>query len=40
MEATDLAVQLGLCVYFDRVLYRSDVFIVIAVQQTIKSTIN
>lgn len=40
MEATDLAAELGICVYFDRVLYRRDIFLAIAFQQTIKSTID
>jgi hypothetical protein len=29
MEATDLAAKLGVCVYFDRVLYCRDVFLAI-----------
>ena len=39
MEAADLAAELGICVYFDSVLYRSDIFLAIAFQQTIKPTI-
>jgi len=30
MEATNLAVKLGLCIYFDPILYRSDIFLVTA----------
>lgn len=40
MEAADLAAKLGICVYFDSVLYRGDVFLAIADQQTIKLTID
>jgi hypothetical protein len=32
MEATNLAVKLGLCVYFDPILYRGDIFLVTAFQ--------
>jgi hypothetical protein len=33
MEAADLATQLGIRVYFDYILYRSDIFLAIAFQQ-------
>jgi hypothetical protein len=32
MEATDLAAKLGLCVYFDRILYCRDIFLVTVFQ--------
>lgn len=40
MEAVDLAAELGICVYFDSVLYRSDIFLAIPFQQAIRSTID
>jgi hypothetical protein len=40
MEATDLAAQSRLCVYFDRILYRSDIFLGIAFQQLLQSAMH